>query len=95
MKKGSVTKPAINLGVKIKEHRLPENPTKVFWRMSAEKYLKEAIRSVEVDLEKLGKRLPHNIPTPLLGAYRPELDVSALLDDDFPSWYQKLKGILC
>ncbi|MFN9981109.1 MAG: hypothetical protein ACK53Y_14380, partial [bacterium] len=62
--------------------------------MSAEKYLKEAIRIVESDLNKLDRRLPSNVPTLLSSGYRPELDVSALLDDVFTNWYQRLIGIL-
>jgi hypothetical protein len=94
MKEGSIAKPSIYLGAQVREHRLPENPAKVVWSLSAEKYLKEAIRSVELDLEKLGKRLPNHVSTPLSSGYQTELDVSALLDDDFTSWYQKLIGIL-
>jgi hypothetical protein len=63
--------------------------------MSAEKYIKEALRTLELDLNRLGKRLPTNVPTSLSSGYRPELDVSAILDDDFTQWYQKLIGILC
>jgi hypothetical protein len=62
--------------------------------MSAEKYVKEAIRSLEVDLDKIGKWLPSHVPTPLSSGYCPELDVSALLDVDYTLWYQKLIGIL-
>ncbi len=58
------------------------------------KYLKEAIRVVEQDLIKLDRHLPGNVPTPLASGYRPELDVSAILDDDFTNWYQRLIGIL-
>jgi hypothetical protein len=94
MKEGSVAKPNMYLGAQVKEHRLPNNPGKLVWSMSAEKYIKEAIRMLEIDLDKLGKRLPTNVPTPLSSGYRPELDVSALLDDDFTLWYQKLIGIL-
>jgi hypothetical protein len=94
MKEGSIAKPTMYLGAQVKEHKLPDNVGKSVWSMSAEKYIKEAIRSLEADLEKLGKRLPTNVPTPLSSGYRPELDVSAVLDDDFTTWYQKLIGIL-
>jgi hypothetical protein len=94
MKDGSVIKPNIYLGAQIKEHRLPDNPGKIVWSMSAEKYIKEALHTLELDLDRLGKRLPTNIPTPLSSGYRPELDVSAILDNDFTQWYQKLIGIL-
>lgn len=65
LKEGSVGRPTAYLGAQIKEHRLPDNPTKVLWSMSAEKYLKEAIRVVEMDLSKLDRCLPVNVPTPL------------------------------
>jgi hypothetical protein len=58
------------------------------------KFLKETIRNLELDLKKIDKRLPGNKPTPLSSGYRPELDVSAPLDDDYVSWYQKLIGAL-
>jgi hypothetical protein len=93
-KEGSVERPTAYLGAQIKEHRLPDNPSKCLWSMSTEKYLKEAIRIVESDLNKLDRWLPGNVPTPLSSGYRPELDVSALLDDDFTNWYQRLVGIL-
>jgi hypothetical protein len=47
-----------------------------------------------LDLKKIDKRLPSNKPTPLSSGYRPELDVSAPLDDDYVNWYQKLIGAL-
>jgi hypothetical protein len=94
MKDGSIMKPTIYLGALIKEHRLLDNPAKIVWSMSAEKYVKEAIRSLEVDLDKIGKRLPLHVPTPLSSGYRPELDISALLDVDYTLWYQKMIGIL-
>jgi hypothetical protein len=65
LKEGSVERPTAYLGAQIKEHRLPDNPSKCLWSMTAEKYLKEAIRIVESDLNKLDRRLPSNVPTPL------------------------------
>jgi hypothetical protein len=94
MKEGSIMKPTTYLGAVVKEFRLPDNPSKPVWSMSAEKKIKEAIRTVEMDLAKINKRLPTNISTPLSSGYRPELDVSAVLDDDYTTWYQKLIGIL-
>jgi hypothetical protein len=55
MKDSSVTKPTVYLGAQIKEHRLPDNPAKIVWSMSAEKYIKEAIHTLELDLAKLDK----------------------------------------
>jgi hypothetical protein len=62
--------------------------------MSADHYLKEAIRNVKHDLEQANLRLPTKVVTPLSHKYRPELDVSAFLDADYTRWYQQLIGIL-
>jgi hypothetical protein len=43
MKEGSISKLTMYLGVMIKEHKLPNNPSKTVWSMTSEKYLKEAI----------------------------------------------------
>ncbi len=42
----------------------------------------------------MGKKLPLNVHTPLSCSYRPELDFSMPLDDEFTTWYQQLIGIL-
>ncbi len=62
--------------------------------MSAERYLKEAIASLESDLLKFSKQLPNKIFTPFTSKYRPELDLSPFLDADFAQWYQQLIGQL-
>jgi hypothetical protein len=61
LKEDSVMEPKTYLGAQIRKHILPENPTKSVWTMSAEKYLKEAIRNVESNLAKYHKRLPSNV----------------------------------
>jgi hypothetical protein len=95
LKDGSVSWPKNNLGVEIKEFQDPKCPAMSMWSMSAEKYLKEAIKNVEHDLEGLNYKLPTWVKTPLSHNYQPELDVSAFLDDDYTRWYQQLIGILC
>jgi len=94
MKEGSITVPELYLGAQIKQFKPSNQPGEVYWSMSAEHYLKEAIRNLEFDLGRMNKRLPSNVPTPLSSGYRPELDVSAPLDNDFTTWFQKLIGIL-
>ncbi len=94
MKEGSIMHPTSYLGAQIKEYRLPDNPTKTIWSMSAKKNIKKAICTVEIDLEKLDKHLLTKVTTPLSSSYHPELDVSAPLDEDFTTWCQKLIGIL-
>jgi hypothetical protein len=95
MKEGSVAKPELYLGAQIKEYRVPNQISCPCWTMSAEKFLKEAIRNLEFNLKKINKRLPSTKPTPLSSMYRPEIDVSAPLDSDYVNWYQKLIGTLC
>ena len=95
MKEGSVAKPELYLGAQIKEYRVPNQISCPCWTMSAEKFLKEAIRNLEFNLKKINKRLPSTKPTPLSSVYRPEIDVSAPLDNDYVNWYQKLIGTLC
>jgi hypothetical protein len=82
------------LGAQIKEHRLPDNPGKLMWSMSAEKYLKEALCNLDGILMREQKRLPTKIVTPLTSNYRPEMDVSPLLDQDHHTLYMQLVGIL-
>ncbi len=55
MKEDSVMKPTMYLGVMVKEYHLLDNPVKTVWSMSAEKYIKEAIRTAKADLAKLDK----------------------------------------
>jgi hypothetical protein len=64
------------------------------WAMSAQKYIKEAIRCLEMELQKSGQRLGGKPPTPMTPGYRPELDVSPLLEEDQASYYMSLIGIL-
>jgi hypothetical protein len=64
------------------------------WSMSADGYLKEALKSLEHDLEKGQMRLPTKVSTPLAHKYRPEIDISPFLDSDHTRWYQQLVGIL-
>jgi hypothetical protein len=88
LKEGSIERPTTYLGALIREHCMPDNLSKTVWSLSAEKYLKEAVRIVEADLNKLDRRLPSGVPTPLSSCYHPELDVSAILDEDLTNWYQ-------
>jgi hypothetical protein len=62
--------------------------------MSSAKYVKEAVCLLEQELQKLNKRLPNRVSTPLSSGYRPELDVSPLLKDNEANYYQQLIGVL-
>jgi hypothetical protein len=93
-KNDSVSKPMSYLGAKIKAFRDPNCPSVEMWSMSANKYLKEAIKNVEKDLEKLGYKLPTKVNTPLRNKFHLERDITAFLDDDYIRWFQQLIGIL-
>ncbi len=62
--------------------------------MSSEKYVKEAIHNVELELAKNNQRLPTKVSTPFSSIYRPELDVSTLLNPSQTNYYQQIIGVL-
>jgi len=94
LKENSVSRPKTYLGAEIKPFRDPHQPAVEMWSMSADGYLKEALKSLEHDLEKGQMRLPTKVSTPLAHKYRPEIDISPFLDSDHTRWYQQLVGIL-
>jgi hypothetical protein len=94
LKEGSIGKPSTYLGAQIREHHLPDNPGKRIWSMSADKYLKEALYNVENILRQDNLALPTKVSTPLTSNYRPELDVSPILNASQHNLYQQLVGIL-
>jgi hypothetical protein len=57
--------------------------------------LKEALRNLSHLLQQQSKRLPTKVVTPLASNYRPELDVSPLLNHADHTLYMQLVGILC
>jgi len=87
------TPPKQYLGAVIKQWSIP-NETRPIWAMSAANYIKEAIRCLELELSKAGKTLKGKPSTPMQGNYRPELDVSPLLDPEQANYYMSLIGIL-
>ncbi|MGH3056456.1 MAG: Ty1/Copia family ribonuclease HI, partial [Gaiellaceae bacterium] len=64
------------------------------WGMSSEEYVSDAIKNVEIELQKVDRKLPTKVSTPMVSGYCPELDVSPLLDDDKANYYQNLIGVL-
>jgi len=92
--KDAPCKPAKYLGADIIEHYYPDTPTKRTWGMSSYQFVKEAIRVVELELGKVGKKLTTKASTPMYADYRPELDISLLLDAHQAKYYQELIGIL-
>jgi hypothetical protein len=71
LKENSFVNPTMYLGTVIKEHTLPDETSKTLWSMSADKYVKEEIRTMEQNLLELNMKLPSNVHMPLVTSYRP------------------------
>ena len=96
MKDDSVAPPETYLGAQVKKWYIldGDNPGKVRWSMSSEKYVKAAIRDVELECSKVDKILPTRCSTPMTPGYRPECDQSPELDARRANYYQGLIGVL-
>jgi hypothetical protein len=57
LKKGSVGEPTTYLGAHIEKYYLPDEPAKVRWSMSADKYLKPTVKEVELKLGEIDRKL--------------------------------------
>jgi Reverse transcriptase (RNA-dependent DNA polymerase) len=64
------------------------------WYMSSDDYVKAAIDNVETKLAKSNEKLPSRADCVISPSYRPELDVSPLLDAAQANYYQNLIGVL-
>ena len=60
--------------------------------MSVDTYIKEAIKNVEPDIDKSGRQLFKTARQYIKPGYRPELDVSLVLEDDQVNYYQTTVG---
>ena len=84
-------KPDRYLGAKIEEYQF-EDDLKSYWSISAGQYVLEAVKNVEAELAKVGRKLNSRACGPLANSYKPELDVSSALDPKRANYYQKLIG---
>jgi hypothetical protein len=94
LKDNSFAKPDRYLGASVLEYYLLQDQTKVRWGLSSQQYVTEAIRNVETELSKIGKCLSNAVTTPISSGYRPELDITPLLNPTKANYYQNLIGIL-
>jgi hypothetical protein len=62
--------------------------------MSADNYVAAAVKNVETELAKNQEKLSSKADCVISPAYRPELDVSPLLDAEQANYYQNLIGVL-
>lgn len=100
LKESSIGKPTQYLGAQIGEYRLPDQPEKVRWSISSEKYVKEAIRTLEDWLDNHNLQmlqtwaLKSKAETVMPSGYRPELDASAYCGPELAHYYQQQIGVL-
>ncbi|MGH3054668.1 MAG: reverse transcriptase domain-containing protein, partial [Gaiellaceae bacterium] len=95
LKDNTVERPKQYLGATVKQWRFDDDSAKIRWGLSSEEYVSDAIKNVEFELQKINRKLPSKTSTPMISGYRPELDVSPLLDDKKANYYQNLIGVLC
>jgi hypothetical protein len=62
--------------------------------MSCVRYLKEAIKNLELELTRSNHVLHGKPSTPMQAGYHPELDISPVLGPEQANYYQSLIGIL-
>jgi Reverse transcriptase (RNA-dependent DNA polymerase) len=96
LKEGSVGEPTAYLGAEVCKHYIEgsEDPTKVRWALSSDKYVDRAVKEVERQLGEADRKLKNKVKTPLSLDYRPELDETPELDVRRANYYLGLIGIL-
>jgi hypothetical protein len=93
MKKESLGDPDIYLGSKLRRIVLPNGVET--WLMSPTKYVREAIKNVErYILKEYGTKLPKRVSGPMPSNYRPEMDVTIVLEGNELSYFQSQIGVL-
>ncbi len=76
--------PTYYLGAKVKQLHIPGDEAKPCWGFSSNKYVKEAIRTVEIELAGMSPpiKLSNKAATSMASGYHPELDVSPELEPE-------------
>ena len=92
LKNNSLGPPNIYLGNKVTKVYL-ENGVSA-WAFSSSQYVQNAVASVETYLRSVNKSLPKQAPAPFTADYRPEIDISPVLNAYESSYFQSLIGIL-
>jgi hypothetical protein len=96
LKDDLVEEPKRYLGAEIGRFQFDDEPSKLRWSMSSDRYVREAIANVETELQLVDRQLPtgKSTATPLKSGYRPELDFSPILNDADANYFQNLIGVL-
>ena len=85
--------PDIYLGAQLSQCEVEDDLQK-YWSLSSSKYVNQAVKNVELELEKVGQKLNSKVLGPLAQGYKPELDTTDLLDPKRANYYQNLIGVL-
>jgi hypothetical protein len=99
LKDGSVQSPTSYLGADVGKHDLPDGSEA--WFLSSNSYVQEAVQNVESWRQKWEKdnsgwrSLKTKTSCMFPSLWKPELDVSLLLNQEDASYYQQQIGVLC
>ena len=85
LKPGSLGPPTLYLGNKVSKVTL-ENGVST-WSFSSSQYIQNAIKNVELYLQRSNRKLSSYAPSPFATGYRPEIDTSGILDSNETSYY--------
>jgi hypothetical protein len=91
--KNGYAAPTRYLGAQVKQWHFPHDSIKPRWALSSEQYIKEAIKNIEQALAQENRVLKKN-KQPFSTDYYPELDDTALLNDEETNYYQSQVSIL-
>ena len=94
LKHDSIKEPNLYLGSQIMKHWFSDDPSKSYWAMGSEKYVKDAIHQVKEWLAERNGALKAKAPSVLPSGYRPELDVSEYCNQSNASFFHSHIGIL-
>jgi hypothetical protein len=92
LKDESLGPPERYLGANVKKYQLPDGRTA--WSMSSRDYVKTAVKNVEASLLLQGEKLRGKANRPIPCGYRPEVDVTPVLQGNHISLYQGYIGVL-
>ena len=85
--------PSRYLGANVGKYQLPDG--REAWSVSSYDYVKSAVKNLEEQLAIEGLKLPSKYDDrPFPSSYRPELDITPMLDDSAATRYMQLIGIL-
>lgn len=92
LKEDSVGEPTRYSGANIGKYQLPDGHE--CWSMSGHDYVRNAVKTIQVTLEKKGLKLRSKADRPMPQGYRPEVDIFDKLPPDLVTRYQNLIGVL-